>query len=119
MISAPSASPEIIRRVLVLICFEVLAVESLLVHLKLLLALLSCNTLCLLKVHRDCACGLGAHRPVSRSKHMLLHLVSIDALSNGSVTLSIIAIEARLYLAFFLLARSAAKCITKDVLTLD
>ena len=50
---------------------------------------------------------------------MLLHLVCIHTLSNGSVTLTIVAVETRLYLAFFLLTSRASKSITKDILALN
>ena len=100
-------------------CIEVLAEESLFVDFELLLALFASDTFCLLKVHRYSAGRLGTNWPVCSAENMLLHLVSVDSLSDRSVTLTIIAIKARLDLAFFLLAGSAAKCVTEDVLTLD
>ena len=114
-----STPPEVVRRVLVLTSVEVLTIKSLLVHLKLLLAFFVCDSLCLLKVHRNSARGLGTHRPLSCTKDMLLHLVGVNALGNGSVSLVIIAVKARLDLALFLLARSAAECVPEDVLTFD
>ena len=98
---------------------EVLTEESLFVNFELLLALFRCDTFCLLKVHRYSAGSLCTHLPICSAENVLLHLVSVDTLSDRSVTLAIIAIKARLNLAFFLLASCAAKCVTKDVLTLD
>ena len=98
---------------------EVLTVESLFVDFELLLAFFCCDTFCLFKVHLYSAGSLCTHWPICSAENMLLHLVSVDTLSDRSVTLTIIAIKARLNLAFFLLASCAAKCVTKDVLTLD
>ena len=96
-----------------------MTIKARLVQIELFLALLVRDTLGLFEVHLDRSCGRGTHGVVGSAKNFLLHLLCVDTLSDRSVTFIIFTVKALLDLAFFLLARSAAKSITENVLAFD
>ena len=110
-----SASPEVVRRVLVLPLIDILPEEACLVHLEVLLTFSLSMCLCLLEVHHWDALAWRAG-PCLSTEDFLLHLLSEGTLRHRAISVLVPAVEASLDLACPLGASSRPICGTKYVL---
>ena len=110
-----SDSPEVCGGCVVGIVIKVvLAIESLFVQFKILFALLIGDPFSLFEVH--CESTTATRRTGLAPKHFLLHLLSVDTLDDGAVSLGVVTIKARFNLALLLHSRCLTKCATKYIL---
>ena len=110
-----SDSPEVCGGCVVGIVIKVvLAIESLFVQFKVLFALLIGDPFSLFEVHCE---GTTATRSTGLApKHFLLHLLSVDTLDDGAVSLGVVTVKASFNLALLLHGRCFTKCATKYIL---